>query len=271
MNVHKKIISDEEVQIIQLLNDLKLLECTLVQKVENNVLVEKEGKHISRTHWDIIKMYNEIIAPFHNIKMDRFSPGFYCHLSLTQGTEENDYKVYLLNGLKKTIGYTIDKKDSNEVKYKIFRLIEKTIKGLIEDDFEINQFNLLHGDFYNGNVMLIDGKYSLIDFEYVRFGPSQLEWAFLLFWDLIVENNREKREKFFCKVCSDLKTLMTNHILSNEDLKLIIELYLPSIVCLSLNSCDKSAFIDKNIVREGLMRFWNKEYSIIKGDIYGRY
>lgn len=269
MSVHKKIISDEEVQIIQLLNDLELLGCTLIRQVEKNVLIEKEGEHISRTHWDIIKMYNEIIAPFHNIKSDRFSPGFYCHLNFTVDVEKNDFRIYLLNGLKEAIGYTIDKQNSSEVKYEIFRLIDKTIKGLIEDDFEINQFSLLHGDFYNGNVMFIDGKYSLIDFEYVRFGPSQLEWAFLLFWDLIVENNRDKREKFFYKVRSDLKILMTNHILSNEDLRLMIELYIPSIVCLSLSSCDKNTFIDKNIVRDGLMRFWNKEYNIIKGDIYG--
>lgn len=47
-----------------------------------------------------------------------------------------------------------------------------------------------------------------------------------------------------------------------------VELYIPSIVCLSLGSCDKNTFIDKNIVRDGLMRFWNKESNIIKGDIY---
>lgn len=269
MKTHKKNISDEEVQIIQVLDDLKLLGCTLVQQVENNVLVEKEGEYISRTHWDIIKMYNEIIAPFHNIKSDRFSPGFYCHLGFAQSTEKNDFRVYLLNGLKEAIGYTIDKQDSKEVKYEIFRIIDKTIKGLVEDGLEINQFNLLHGDFYNGNVMFSNGKYSLIDFEYVRFGPPQLEWAFLLFWDLIVEKNREKREKFFFKVYSDLKILMTNNILSNEDLKLMFELYLPCLVCLSLNSCDKNTFNDENIIREGLMRFWKKEYNIIKGDIYG--
>ncbi len=112
---------------------MELLGCTLIRQVEKNVLIEKEGEHISRTHWDIIKMYNEIIAPFHNIKSDRFSPGFYCHLNFTVDVEKNDFRIYLLNGLKEAIGYTIDKQNSSEVKYEIFRLIDKTIKGLMSD------------------------------------------------------------------------------------------------------------------------------------------
>jgi len=146
MNLHKKIISNEEVQIVQLLNDLKLLDCTLIQKIENNVLIEKCGKHVSRNQWDILKIYVEVIAPFHSIKSDDFSPGFYCHLNLMQDVKEKDYRVYMLNGIRKTINYTISKEDSNDVKYKIYKEIEKTINELIKDDFKINQFNLLHGD-----------------------------------------------------------------------------------------------------------------------------
>lgn len=269
MNLHKKIISNEEVQIVQLLNDLKLLDCTLIQKIENNVLIEKCGKHVSRNQWDILKIYVEVIAPFHSIKSDDFSPGFYCHLNLMQDVKEKDYRVYMLNGIRKTINYTISKEDSNDVKYKIYKEIEKTINGLIKDDFKINQFNLLHGDLYNGNVLFLNGKYSLIDFEYIRFGPFQLEWAFLLFWDLIVENDIEKRKIFFNKIRNDLRILKTNHILNNSDMRLIIELYLPSIVCLSLNSCDRNVYTNEKIIREGLIRFWDYEYYVFKEEMYG--
>ena len=268
MSEYKKQISDREVQIIQLLEDLALFPCTLIKKIENNVLVETCGNHISRMQWDILKVNNDIIAPLRKFQSKKFSPGFYCHMNSLTKIDESDYRLYLLQEIKENIGRAVDKGKKYDEKYIIYREVEKTIRWLIDKKVEINQFYLLHGDLYNGNILYYQGKYAMIDFEYVRFGPSQLEWAFLLFWDLIVESNTEKRENFMKKVRDDIITLKMHGVIDDMDIKMILELYLPCIVCLSMNSCDMGLFEACEEISYGLRKFWNSEYKIFKEDNY---
>lgn len=172
--------------------------------------------------------------------------------------KEKDYRLYLLKEIGDALNISING-NSNEVKYLIFREIEQAVRELIQKGIEINQFHLLHGDLYNGNILMYEGKYALIDFEYVRFGPSQLEWAFVLFWDLMTEQNLEKRVRIKQKVFDELDILEKEKILSNTDIMLIQKLFLPAIICLALHHCDMSKFAENDLIRTGLLKFWNDE------------
>lgn len=263
MEMHKKYISNQEVEIIQLLHELSLDDCMLIYSVEGNTLVEYKGIHISRSKWDICKLYEEILLPFRNIKVKHFTPGFYCHMNANISPKEDDYRLYLVKELGEILGLT-DNKMGTKLKYNIYCYVKKAVEGIINDDIKINQFCLLHGDLYNGNILMYNGRYSMIDFEYIRFGPPQLEWAFLLFWDTLTETEKNKRNIFLTKTVEDIKTLREKKLINTTDVRLVLEIFLPSIIASALHFCDEGKFSENSMIKKGMINFWNNEYIMIK-------
>lgn len=266
MEMHKKYISNQEVEIIQLLHELSLDDCTLIYSVEGNMLVEYKGSHISRSKWDICKLYEEILLPFRNIKAEHFTPGFYCHMNADISPRENDYRLYLVKELGEILGLA-DGKMGTTLKYDVYCYVREAVEGLINDDIEINQFCLLHGDLYNGNILMHNGRYSMIDFEYIRFGPPQLEWAFLLFWDTLTEIDENKRNIFLAKIVEDIKTLREKKLVSITDIRLVLEIFLPAIVATALHFFDEGRFGESAMIKNGMTNFWNNEYIMIKEEL----
>lgn len=262
MKMHKKIITGQEIEIIHLLQDLSLDTCTLIKGIEGNVLTEYPGKHVSRSQWDIYKMNEEIIVPFRNIKVNSFTPGFYCHMNSGVPHDETDYRLYLIRELKEILGCPED--ESNNLKNMVFFQVRCAIEALIDEGIEINQFCLLHGDLYNGNILVYDNKYSMIDFEYVRFGPSQLEWAFLLFWDIMIETDLSRRCRLFDKVLDEIQLLKRKHVFDEKDIRLIVDVFLPAIISLSIHLSENGRFDRRDLIYNGVTDFWNKEYKVIK-------
>ena len=262
MEMHKKIITDQEAEIINLLKELSLDACTLVRSVKDNILTEYKGNHISRTQWDICKINEEIIAPFRNIKVKSFTPGFYSHMNSGVPHDETDYRLYLVRELSEILDYSDDK--STDLKYKVFYQVRSAVERLIDEDIEINQFCLLHGDLYNGNILICENKYSMIDFEYVRFGPPQLEWAFLLCWDLMTESDLSKRHRILNKVLDEVQILKREHILGETDWRIIVDIFLPAIISASMHFSECGRFDGGDLIYSGVKYFWDEEYQVIK-------
>lgn len=262
MKMHNKIITEQEVEIIHMLQDLSLDEYTLVSCVKDNVLTEYVGNHIPRCQWDICKMNDEIIVPFRNIRAKSFTPGFYSHMNSGVMHEEKDYRLFLLKELEAILDYS--EEDINQPEYAVFCLVRDAIEKLINEGIEINQFCLLHGDLYNGNILMYNNKYLLIDFEYVRFGPPQLEWAFLLYWDLMMEMDLSKRHRILVKVLDEIQLLKRKLLLNETDLRLIVDVFLPAVVALSLHLSENGRFDKGDIIHKGVTYFWDKEYQVIK-------
>lgn len=262
MEMHKKVITDQEVEIIHLLQELSLDACTLVRSVEDNILTEFKGNHVSRYQWDIYKIYEEIITPFRKIEVKSFTQGFYSHMSSGVLHNESDYRLYLVRELSELLPYSDDK--LTDPKYAAFFQVRYAIEKLIDEGVEINQFCLLHGDLYNGNILMYDGKYSMIDFEYVRFGPTQLEWAFLLCWDLMTEFDLSKRHRILHKVLDEVQILKRKHILKEIDFRLIVDVFLPAIVSVSIHFSECGRFDRGDLINRGVKYFWNEEYQVIK-------
>lgn len=262
MEMYKKIITDQEVEIIHLLQELSLNACTLVRCIKDNILIEYKGKHVSRSQWDICKINEEVIAPFRKINANSFTPGFYSHMNSGVMHNETDYRLYLIRELSEILDYSDDR--SANPKYKIFFQVRCAIEKLIDEGIEINQFCLLHGDLYNGNILIYEDKYSMIDFEYVRFGPSQLEWAFLLCWDLITESDLSKRHRILNKVLDEVQILKRKCILDEMDLRLIADVFLPAIVSVSMHFSECGRFDSGELIYNGVKYFWDEEYQVIK-------
>ena len=264
MKTHKKTISNQEIEIIALLKELSLAENTLIHSVQNNILIEYEGYHIERAKWRIIKMYKEAIMPFHSIHSKRFTPGIYSFMSSNMLSNETDYRRYLLSELERIIVINSPESETTHLKKEIYTVAKTEIEGLIRNDIEIKDFCLLHGDLYNGNILIYDDRYSLIDFEYLRFGPSQMEWAFLLFWDTITELNNHKRKNCVNSIMQNIAELKEAGILTNTCHMLIINMFLPVLLCTVLQYCENKKYENTAEILQGISKFWRYEYCLFK-------
>lgn len=267
MKTHSKNISNKEIEIISLLKELQLMDCTLICSINGNSLEEYKGNHVGRTQWDILKLYKEIIYPFHSIKSIFYSPGVYSFIGIESPLTNNEpYLNYLSNEILKLCELPegdVHSQLRSEIKKKAIHSIE----GLKKNKIEIKEFSLLHGDLYNGNILIHNDRYAMIDFEYLRFGPSLIEWAFLLFWDLVVCDKTNTRRKIIEKILSDIRTLIDNDILSVDDVRLICDIYLPSILFFSLHNAIDNNYLFNNTIIKGIDLFWKSEYKIVRTEI----
>ncbi len=263
MRIHEKRITKQEIDIIDSLYELSLEKCTLIKTVHGDILEEYEGKHIGRTQWNILKFYYEVLKPLYSVCSDKFSEGIYSFWGAYHEKKSNDYRVYILEELNQILDLS-KKSKIGDIKESSSNTVRTFLNEMILKEEKIDSFSLLHGDLYNGNILIYKNKYALIDFEYVRFGPPLLEWSFLLFWDAIMELVPCRRELLFDSVYQNIETLKSNDILLNKDLNLIFNLYLPLIICNSLQYCEEGRYESNRNVSDGLCIFWRDEYECIK-------
>ena len=138
------------------------------------------------------------------------------------------------------------------------------LEKFIKKGVDVKEFSLLHGDLYNGNILINAGRYVLIDFEYLRFGPPLLEWAFLLCWDLIVNDNKEIRKRIVLKVLSEKKKLIENNILTQLEMEMIFEMYMPVLLSYAVHSAINNQYKESTKILELIKLFWKEEYKILK-------
>lgn len=267
MKIHSKMVSLKEREIILLLKELNLWDCTLIYNINENNLEEYEGHHVGRTQWDILKIYKEVIQPFHKIKSTSFSVGVYSFIEIDSVLANNEtYLDYLLREILRML--EIPCCDSySQLRREILASARYCIERLIKNDIEIKEFSLLHGDLYNGNILIHNNRYAVIDFEYLRFGPSLMEWAFLLFWDLVVCDKRDNRRKIIKKILLEIRILIDNGILSKNDIELICDIYLPIILGFSLHNAINNNYLFNDTIIKGIELFWKFEYKIIRTEI----
>lgn len=261
---HKKMISNRELEAIYYIKNRSLMENTLICSVNGNLLEEFEGKHLDRVKWDIVKMYNEAIKPFHNIQVDRFSPGIYSFMGSNKAFNEMDYIKYLLFELNEIVELTSSKGDNKVLKGVLYNIATITLENLKRNNIEIKDFCLCHGDLYNGNILLYDNKYALIDFEYLRFGPFQMEMAFFLFWDVITTNDKNMYEKGILTLHNNITELMNNNIINKFDYNLIINLYLPLLLCCSLQYCECEKYVFNEKIQAGIHYFCKNDFDMFR-------
>lgn len=261
MKIHKKQISAEEAEIVNLINELSLKKYTLIQACDGNTLIEWEGCHVNRLYWNITQLYNDAVRPFHNITVPYFTKGIYSFMGTGEDISESDYRKYIDVEVKHLIAR---KFPTDPFVSSVYLSVRNGIKELIQKNIRIDRFCLLHGDLYNGNILWCNNRYALIDFEFLRFGPPEIEWAFFLFWDLITEKNVEMRGKITQKIVEELFELRKENLLSYTQEISIVYVFVPIILSAALHYCGLQKYEDSNFIRRGIEIFWTKEYKTIQ-------
>lgn len=256
--------SPSESEKISWILELGLKNITLIDNKSENEIKELVGKHSSYLELNPIRLYDDVLSKFYWQKSSTWSKGIYafwcsgiefCGLRYTEYLKNELQEIFKLCGVEQ----------SSFVR-KIYNSVEKYIS---DNYYEVDEFSLLHGDLYLGNILTYNNEYKLIDFEFVRYGPKNLEIAFVLFWDIISEDNEDFRQKRFNKSIENISAFVKCGILNRQDLIEIIELYVPIILLCAFSFANKGDYeAGSNIIAKGAKDFWNEEYQIIQGLFY---
>lgn len=256
----EKILSASEIHAYNLLHELKLDNIMIPHTLQGNKLKMVKGVHPSRLELDFVQLYQNVLCKLYAVKSSNFTPGIYsffnsfiCNNNTTAGES-----LYL--------DYVVMEQQN------IFRNCGKYIKPIVVRTYSesINQFAkwcernrnsfmpeyvLLHGDLFIGNILFYHNAYKLIDLEFLRFGPKELEIAFLLCWDFI-SNPMLKLYSHYV-ISKNIDALVAAKIIKEADVLSIINGFMPLIVSLACIAASANLYTDSNIILDGCNSLWN--------------
>lgn len=255
----EKILSASEIHAYNLLHELKLDNIMIPHTLKGNKLKMVKGVHPSRLELDFVQLYQNVLCKLYAVKSPNFTPGIYSFFnSFICNNTTTGESLYL--------DYVVMEQQN------IFRNFGKYIKPIVAQTYSesINQFAkwckrnrssfmpeyvLLHGDLFIGNILFYHNTYKLIDLEFLRFGPKELEIAFLLCWDFI-SNPMLKLYSHYV-ISKNIDALVAAKIIKETDVLSIINGFMPLIVSLSCIAASANLYTDSNVILDGCNSLWN--------------
>lgn len=261
--IYEKIITQNEKEILSLLDEMGLSSITVPYKIVGDRLIMQKAQSlpdIGKAAIDIPRLYRQCLSSLYKYSNTTFSCGIYgIFRSKNNICTETNYFLYLKNEVDRI---------SNELKNYLnpeLVLIYKNAINFFEiglenyrDYFEKKtHFELLHGDLFSGNILLYDNKYVLIDFEYMRFGPKLSEISFLLLWDIITIPRLNKKASL---LDDDIDKLRNNNIITDEEKMVLKKVYIPLYIALICLYVSAERYRDCEIISKGVVAFFKNYY-----------
>lgn len=257
----KPLRSNERNNINKLL-ERELQDITLIKSLDGEMLTEYRGNHTSYSNLDFPLFYKDVLSKLYTKTYNEWDSGVYAfwHSNTDVNIKAISYQQYLTQELFEIIRLCNVEKDPFTQE-----LFSAVLDFFCKSQREITEFHLLHGDLYLGNILAFNNSYKLIDFEYVRRGPKNLELAFVMFWDIISEDNFCFRKKRTDKVTKNLLSLLTEGIISHCDLFEIFDLFIPTVLLCAFSFAYKGDYENgSSLILQGATTFWNEEYQTIR-------
>ena len=254
---HKKINMREYAALISL-QQLGLSHITLPFECLETELVMPFANSISPQKLSLSQIYRDCLKDLYSIKSDSFSPGvyaFYGSQVIPQGSDT--YGAYLQRQIQ-DINNVVEKSQF-EVVRSIAKYCRKSLNLGLERHYDslnnLSKFSLLHGDLHTGNILVYHNQYKLIDFEFLRFGPRQLELAFLMSWDYISGEQPFPTTADMAKKTSCIATIFS---LSEEEEQQIVDVFLPLIILLGIDGVNTNRFANNVAFQKGLLSLYER-------------
>lgn len=242
----KNNLNQREINALNCLNELELNYITVPYRIEGTDLYMQDGKTIEKGRIDKDKLFKECLSKMYRISFQNYSSGFYAFWKTNELPKLGErYGTYLSRIVKNS---PCDD-ECRELRDFCVLSLNKNIRKLNEFD----SFYLLHGDLHLGNILLYDNKYKLIDFEFMRIGPIEIELVFLFYWTDVCTNNCKLLEK---KVEFD-SFVGRNRIDVSKELSW--EIFLPFLLLEGWLACISGQYKNNRRILYGIKRIW-KEY-----------
>ena len=118
------------------------------------------------------------------------------------------------------------------------------------------RYYILHGDVHLGNIVRYKGELKLIDWEYFRSGPKEIEISFYLCWDHL----RKKQAKSDVRcVFEELDYCLESNLIDQNEFKRIKEMLIPMWIILSICYLSNGNLLYEKDRIEAC-NYWGKKY-----------
>lgn len=251
-----KRLGEQEASALNVLHDCGLSHITVPYKIEEAMLYMAYGDSVDAESLSATQLYQDCLKELHAVRTNRFTPRIYAfygaNLPLLAGEKYGAYLKRQTAALR-----------ANAVRspYRIINAVfsycsQALFQGFAKHEEALNglsSFSLLHGDLHCGNVLSMNGVYKLIDFEFMMFGPSQAEIAFLIFWKYISGD-----VPFPAPAClrEQVSAISVETGLGPAAKEQIAELYFPLFLFLAADSLTKGKYADPIPFQKGLKSFY---------------
>lgn len=142
--------------------------------------IEKGEKYDSLFKFDVeqfVELYYECLQYFYRIERKYYSQGFYVYVTYDKDAIFNSQvdadQVYYWEYQKEVFNSTFKEVRVPEYLYGIAEYLKEKISEYLQ--WVPQKFCLLHGDLFLPNIIVIEEKPKLIDLEYIRYGPREVE------------------------------------------------------------------------------------------------
>lgn len=192
-NWYRKKINKSEIEALSLLSLLEIQVFPEYYYDSYNLYTKKCTQNSDFSISLFLKVIELCNSSLYCYEFSDYSPGVYSFLGNSCLSINNKtYPEYLIYQLSELISKNLINIPYQKLKSLIIRL----------SPMLMNTKNvILHGDLHPGNVVLDKEKIYLIDFEYLRFGPKELEIAyFTTFYCLNFNSNFSKLNEIFAKI-----------------------------------------------------------------------
>lgn len=261
----EKILSASELRAYSLLHDFKLDKVIIPHVLQGNTIRMAEGIHPSRLELDIVQLFKNALSELYKVRSSQYTPGIYSFFASSLENDDVNIEQQYLQHLM------IEQQ-------RIFHQYGDHIEPIVAQTYSessmqftkwckenLNSFTteyvLLHGDLFIGNILLYRNEYKIIDLEFLRYGPKELEIAFLLCWDFISNPMLTMYAHYI--ISKNIDALLTAKIVNRSDVIAIVKGFMPLIVSLACIAASSNIYADSHIILDGCNGLW-KDYIMLK-------
>lgn len=193
MKLYHKIISNSEKNTIIYLHKTRLHTLLLPRHLRvGNMLIMRKCKTPRRIEYtEFVQVYKMLLQTLYSFKSDSFFGGVYSFIGSLPASDAL-YVQHLKNEYLNF--YNFIESDPSEETRKLLFEMEYIHKYLLDTLDEYSGwtppfgFCTLHGDLHLGNFVKENGEIKLIDFEFLSFGPMEIELAYYSIMQEINQN-----------------------------------------------------------------------------------
>ena len=251
----KKINQKEKSKIESIRTIPEIQELSLPSIVIGRYLITPRAKTIRPRLRPRIEEMVELLKALYVFDQPRYSDGIYSFAR--KGRNNNDDEPYYAY-IEREVNILLTETRVNEKLIDIYEMCLKQWRSAIEKyrGTQFDCYNVLHGDIHLGNIVRYKNKLKLIDWEYLRSGPKEMEIAFYLFWDHLNKDDISGDISFFN---GELLYCVESQLINEQEANRIREMLIPMwiILCICGISNGKLLFQSDRIE---MCNSWGQRY-----------
>lgn len=193
--VKKEVKKARELENISLLISLDINVIPEIKNISKKSYLIRKGCQLAPHDFspsNFLRLCRNLLIPLYKHKQRNFTPGIYKYFlpsNIDSTVSSGNYITYITREFERIAKKTLIKScsDSNPSMLLWYLKSLRRMKSdlTMQNWIPPRGFSLLHGDLHTANIIKNNGKYLLIDFEYLRYGPPELEVSNLAYSALL--------------------------------------------------------------------------------------